>query len=46
MLLDDALAELLDSNANTAAFVSCLPGKLAYFHDEEPGNRFILWRAS
>jgi hypothetical protein len=28
------------------AFVSCLRGRLAYFEGEEPGERYLLERAS
>jgi hypothetical protein len=40
--LDDALAEIVDGGSHYATFVSCVPARLAYFHDEEPGNRYVL----
>ena len=42
MLLDEALAEIVDGGSWLATFVSCVPGRLAYFHDWETENRFIL----
>jgi hypothetical protein len=44
MTLDEALSELLDRGSWQSTFVSCVPGQLAYFHDEEVENRFILER--
>jgi hypothetical protein len=44
MSLDDALTELVDGGLTLATFVSCVPGRLAYFHDEEVENRYILQR--
>jgi hypothetical protein len=44
MTLDEALAELVDGGSLNATFVSCIPGRLAYFHDEELENRYILER--
>jgi len=40
--LDDALVEIVDGGSGFATFVSCVPARLAYFHDEEPGNRYLL----
>jgi len=40
--LDDALVEIVDGGSNYATFVSCIPARLAYFHDKEPGNRYVL----
>jgi hypothetical protein len=40
--LDDALVDLVDGGSHHATFVSCVPGRLAYFHDEEPENRYLL----
>jgi hypothetical protein len=40
--LDDALVEIVDGGSHYATFVSCVPARLAYFHDEEPGNRYVL----
>jgi hypothetical protein len=42
--LADALGQIVDADSFLATFVSCLPGKLAYFQDEEQGNRWILRR--
>lgn len=42
MALDAALREVLHTSPPT--FISCIPGRLAYFHDEEPDNRYILER--
>ena len=44
MTLDDVLAQLVDEGSFSATFVSCVPGRLGYFHDEEPENRYILER--
>jgi hypothetical protein len=44
MTLVDALRLVVDADTYFATFISCLPGRLAYFHDEEPTNRFILFR--
>jgi hypothetical protein len=43
MPLEDALASIT-AHEHLAAFVSCLPGRLAYFHGEEPEERLILLR--
>jgi hypothetical protein len=43
MPLEDALASIT-AQEHLAVFVSCLPGRLAYFHGEEPEERFILLR--
>ena len=40
--LDDALVEIVDGGSRYATFVSCVPARLAYFHDEEPGHRYVL----
>jgi hypothetical protein len=40
--LDEALAAVVDGGSHHATFVSCLPARLAYFHDAEPGNRYVL----
>ena len=42
MPLRDALDEIVGSSDGT--FVSCIPGKLAYFEGEEPNERYILER--
>lgn len=42
--LDEALAAILDEGLPMGTFVSCLPGRLAYFHDEEIESRYILGR--
>jgi hypothetical protein len=44
MALVDALGDLVDEGSDQATFVSCLPGQLAYFHDEEPDSRYLLER--
>jgi hypothetical protein len=41
--LDEALAAVV--GRGMGAFVSCLPGRLAYYEGEEPGERYILERA-
>jgi hypothetical protein len=43
MLLADALAEM-DAGSELATFVSCIPGRLAYFRGEDVENRHILER--
>lgn len=43
MPLEDALASIT-AQEHLAVFVSCLPGRLAYFHGEEPEERLILLR--
>jgi hypothetical protein len=40
--IDEALAAIVDGGSHHATFVSCVPGQLAYFHDAEPGNRYLL----
>jgi hypothetical protein len=42
LALDEALVALVDGESQYATFVSCVPGRLAYFHDEEPENRYLL----
>ena len=42
MTLRDALGAVLDFELGS--FVSCVPGRLAYFHEEEHDNRHILQR--
>jgi hypothetical protein len=42
MPLDDALQTLVGRGA--AAVVICIPGRLAYFEGEEPGDRYVLER--
>jgi hypothetical protein len=42
MTLDDALAQVQGSFL--ATFVSCVPGRLAYFHGEERESGYILER--
>jgi hypothetical protein len=42
LALDDALVAIVDGGSHIATFISCVPGHLAYFHDEEPGNRYLL----
>jgi hypothetical protein len=43
MPLADALRVIVDGD-RYSAFISCVPGKLAYFHEEEYDNRYILQR--
>ncbi|MCW2963455.1 MAG: hypothetical protein JWO17_707 [Actinomycetia bacterium] len=40
--LDEALVAIVDGASQHATFVSCLPGHLAYFHEADPGNRYLL----
>jgi hypothetical protein len=40
--LDEALVAIVDGDSQHATFISCVPGRLAYFHDAEPGNRYLL----
>jgi hypothetical protein len=42
LALDEALSEIVDGNSKHATFVSCVPARLAYFHDADPGNRVLL----
>ena len=42
LTLDEALVAIVDGNSQHATFVSCVPAQLAYFHDAEPGNRYVL----
>ena len=44
MQLEDALEEVVGGGLGT--FVSCLPGRLAYFEGEDPGARYVLSRGS
>jgi hypothetical protein len=45
MKLDEALRLVVDGGSVYATFISCVPGRLAYFHDEEVQSRYILERA-
>jgi hypothetical protein len=36
MPLDEALSEIVERGSFSATFISCIPGRLAYFHDENP----------
>jgi hypothetical protein len=40
--LDDALAQVLGLGYGT--LISCVPGRVAYFEGEEPGDRWVLHR--
>jgi hypothetical protein len=40
--LDEALAAIADAGSRHATFISCVPGKLAYFHGTESGDRYLL----
>jgi hypothetical protein len=40
--LDDALAQVMGLGYGT--LISCVPGHVAYFEGEEPGDRWILHR--
>jgi hypothetical protein len=40
--LREALSLVVDANSHHATFISCVPGRLAYFHDEEPESRYLL----
>ena len=40
--LEEALAAIADSGSPHATFISCVPGKLAYFHGKESGDRYLL----
>jgi hypothetical protein len=42
MSLSDALEEIV--YGGMGSFVSCIPGKLAYFEGEEAGDRYLLRR--
>ena len=42
MGLSEALAEVIGRGMGT--FISCLPGKLAYFEGEERNERYICHR--
>jgi hypothetical protein len=46
MALDDALAEIVDRGSWSATFICCVPGRLAYFHDENPADRYLLERSA
>jgi hypothetical protein len=41
--LRDVLVRVVDEG-HDGTFVSCIPGRLAYFDGEEPGERYILAR--
>ena len=43
MELDEALEGIVGRGMGT--FISCIPGRLAYFEGEEPGERYLLVRA-
>jgi hypothetical protein len=40
--LDEVLNTVVDGASHHATFISCVPGRLAYFHDEEPESRYFL----
>ena len=40
--LDAALVQIVDGDSPFATFVSCLPARLAYFHEQEPTHRYVL----
>jgi len=40
--LDEALALIVGSDSQHTTFVSCMPAKLAYFHEEDPAHRYLL----
>jgi hypothetical protein len=40
--LAEALAVIVDGGTEHATFVSCVPGRLAYFHGAAPGDRYLL----
>ena len=40
--LEEALSRVVGSNSGT--FISCIPGKLAYFEGEEQSERYVLER--
>ena len=44
MDLDVALGEIVGRGMGT--FISCIPGRLAYFEGEEPGERYLLMRVA
>jgi hypothetical protein len=45
--LTEALADVIQGDGGTyGAFVSCIPGRLAYFHGEDIDARFILERTT
>jgi hypothetical protein len=43
LALDDALTAVVGRGMGT--FISCIPGQLAYYEGEEPGERWLLERA-
>jgi hypothetical protein len=42
--LGEALTEIVDAGSMFGTFISCTPGRLAYFHGEDLKERFILQR--
>jgi hypothetical protein len=40
--LDEALFALMVAGSPHATFASCVPAQLAYFHDADPANRYLL----
>jgi hypothetical protein len=40
--LGEALALIVAGGSEHATFVSCVPARLAYFHEEEPTHRYLL----
>jgi hypothetical protein len=40
--LREALTKVVDANSHYATFISCIPGRLAYFHDEDAESRYLL----
>lgn len=44
--LSSALLRVVDADSFSATFISCIPGRLAYFHEEEEDNRCLLYRCA
>ena len=42
--LRETLVRVVDEGLSDGTFVSCIPGRLAYFRGYEPGERYILAR--
>jgi hypothetical protein len=42
LTLEAALVEIVDGGSHFATFVSCVPARLAYFHEEDPAHRYLL----
>lgn len=46
LMLRDAVQQVSDPDSWEASVISCIPGRLAYYHDNDDGSYLILERAA